>query len=695
MGKTSKGTQAASQGRLKQIQPNGAGGAGGGGGAAGPDPEALTASPIFGEPDYAPDLTFIQQAAPNDNGFIAIALQFHQNSGLSPRTVQSIEEMVNVLSDPAQSGTGIINRIRIVSHVFFDPSGIGNPTNMMLRFLTAGVRPSLKRHFNGFAGTSMDALKSMMTFEVGTFTNTTHFITTDSSMLLMNHLKPTHNAILALVPTDALGEATGEFDDFFKICGSKWTLQRGAIPNASVTTSLQQAYDLLLADVVSRIRSTIPEPQLNTLRDAILNLGNSQSINIQTPHNLAEYGQNLAAALTAIQGNGFLTKLNRVRQRINRNSKIDIRGCQVGRDPEFLQAMQKFFGTNATVRPAVSGPQWFQHFNAIGNITGLNSNALIGTLFNNGFAPYSAVQVRQHFENWATGFGITAAHLTFWQEKLGLNALTFSALQWRNNLPATTIPVTRLQAISSASFRDVISRLINIFQTPAADRPNNAALNIVDPLLPNLSTWATQLDAAVSATATPSQLTDHFNNYKNIYEHIDNRFTGSASPSAAQRIIPATPPASLTVQVIRDFQTALKNFIDTHANSRLRPIKRFMTATVAQTQDAPARMRYFLCLGLPFLLYNPAATNSNHNILIVFQDTAGADRRQNDAIKYWIRAQWRGNIPAVLGNGTTFDASRQTPWLVENHQPTGLLTVPPYRISPTVEFHDKIVIVNP
>jgi hypothetical protein len=693
MCKTTKGTQTANQDKLRQIPPNGSTDSG----TPSSDPEASTAAPIFGEPDYAPQYTFIVRAAANDNGFINLAVQFHQNSGLNPITnVDSIEQIVDLLNDTTQTGSGILTRIRIVSHVFFDPSNIGNPTNMRLRFLTAGVKPCLKRHFEGFANTSIDALKSMMTFEVGTFTNTTYFIYQDLASTLMIFLRPSQNTILDLVPVDGFGEPIGEFNDFFKICGSKWVLQQGAISNTSVTSILQQAYNVLLADIVSRIRNKISEPQLNTLRDAIINLG-SRTFNIQKPNNLTEYGQNVNATLTAIQNNNFLNKLNLVRQRFDRNSKIDIRGCQIGREAGFLEAIQRFFGTNATVRPAVSGPQWLHHFNQIGSLRP-QANVNIVTLFNSGQPPYSSTKMRQFFEDWAKGFGITNTHLSFWRATLGLNALTFCTLQWRNSLPTTTIPIARLQALTTGDLRNVIARIADIFLTPATNIPRNPDLNPIVNLVPNLGTWTTQLNVTVPDTSTPTQLTDHFNNFKTIYERVDNRFTeGGSGPNNSQRTIPSTPPFPLTVKIIRDYQIQLKNFIDTHASSRFLSIKRFMSATLANAQDPPAKMRYFLCLGLPFLVYSPTATNANQNLIVAFEDTTGtpANRRQNDAVNYWIRAQWRGMIPSGLGAGTTFNSSLQTPWLVEDELTTPNSTSSPVFVSPTVEFHKKIIIVNP
>jgi hypothetical protein len=443
---------------------------------------------------------------------------------------------------------------------------------------------------------------------------------------------------------------------------------------------------------VSRLRTTIPEPDLNTLRDALIALGTTVRQLTQAPvaGDLPDYGLNVAAALTAVQGDAFVTKLAGVRRRLNAFSKIDIRGCQVGRERTFLTAVQHFFGTSPTVRPTVSGPRWFQHWNEIGFVSARNDGN-IGTLFGAGASGYSGAQIQSFLDPWAAGFGIDASHTTFWQTTLGLNALVFAALQWQSGLPATRVPVPRLQALSSANFRDVVARVTQIFLPPNASRPTAAQLTAVDPVLPNAAVWATALTATVGDSENAAQLTARFNDLKAAYEGSDDR----ASPPAAGRPIPATAPAALTAQNIRDFQTAILSFIDTDAHSRLRPIKQFLTATLAKTQDGPARMRYYLCLGLPFLAFDPAATNANRNFIVVFEDTAGTDRRQEDAVQFWIRAQWQGLIPTSIGTGAHFADSKHTPWLVENHQPGPALSLAPFVVSPTHDYHDKIVIVTP
>jgi hypothetical protein len=693
MCKSTLRTRSASQARLLDIDPNAPGVVGGGGG--GVNAEAGLPGPLIGSPDFAPQHTFIAQASPSDNGFIANALAFHTSSGMNPHTIQSIQQILDLLDTPAETGAGIINRIRIVTHVFFDPSGHGDPTNMMRPFLTGGVRPTLKRHFDGFAGTRIDALKAMMTFEVTNFANTTHYVNADTGAAIMGFLRPAQNAIVNLIPTDGLGELSADFNDFFRLSGSLWALTRGVIANAGLKTNLEQAYGILLSDVMPRLSPTLTQPQAATLRDAVAALGNSQTLHSQTPFAPVDYNQNLTAALDVVGNNNYFEKLARVRQRFTRNSKIDIRGCQVGRDPEFLHAVRKFFGTNANVRPAVSGPMWFQFFNAIGTVTA-RQNSHVAGLHNSGNGPYTGPQLQAHFDTWATGFGITAAHVTFWQTTLNSNALAFCAFLWRATLPATTIPVTRIQALAAADFNAVMNFIARTFLVPNADIPNAAAMTSAGPLAVDAAVTSAQLAAPVADAATAPQLATLFNQLKALYERVDNRIGTGSPPSAAQRVIPSAQPAALTPVIMRAFQAALAAFIDTHANSRLRPVKRLMAAARANTLDAPARMRYFLGLGLPFLAFSTAPNApANHNFLVAFEDMTGTDHRENDAVKYWIRAHWQGIIPAGLGAGATFSASMHAPWLAEFHQPGAGLTLPPFVISPTDQFHAKIVTLLP
>lgn len=674
------------------------------------DLEEDTLPPLFGDPDWVPQYTFI--AAPrdqdNDFAFLNLAIEFHRNSGLVIFIVESIEEIVEILTNDDQTGAGIINRIRIVSHVFVDQTGIvAPPTNMLINFLTNGSRLTLRRYFNGFIKSPLEALKSMLTFSIGTFDNTTYYINTDSAKTLMDYLRPNLDSILSTIPVNGLGEPEGDFNDFFKICGSLWVLERNAIPglNNAQSNVIKESYEFLLANVKDSIKDIVSEINLNIIQNELISIEDSPqnpSPSWNSPATGSQidlYVQNIRATLEVISNGTFFSNIVKVQQRFDQYSKIDIRGCQVGRDLDFLRSVKSFF-TNPTHQrsPVVSGPRWFQHFNEMG-FRSCRNNQEVELFYNNGRSPYSGSQIRiglfrDFFEQWASSFGITAAHLNFWRNTFSLNVLLFSSLNWRNNIPQTTIPINILGRLPNATFRDLMTHIAQIFLVPSNERPNENILNHINSLSLDIDELIIKLDASIPNNANDIQLTEHFDNFRDIYILIDRRFEGVGSPPPAdQQIIPPTIPGSFTVQTIRDFQSQLQTFIETDANSFFHPIRSFLDFLINRTNDAPSLMRYFLGLGLPFLAYDAQANQANNNFIVVFQDQTGNNRREDDAIRYWIRSQWRGIIPDDMGGDTAFEDSRHTPWLVENRQPTTVMNTPPFVVSPTPEYQEQIVAI--
>jgi hypothetical protein len=683
-------------------------GAGGGGPPAPapialpPDLESGLPGPIFGSPDFVPQLTFIAAGAPAD-AFLNQATIYHTNSSLSPRVASSIEALVTALDTQAETGTGLINRLRIVSHVFNDTSGQSAPTAMMIRFLEGGANRTLKRYFAGFAAGRIAALKSMMEFEIGNFNTTSIFVNSDSAADIAQITPAAHSALVAAIPTDALGGFSADFDSFFRICGSLRILNMNLVPNATMAANLRQAYNILYEDLRPRLAPTLTVANADILRDAIAGVGAAVSANAQVlvnptpppplpnPTPVNRYNTNLTAALALLANNNFFDKLNRVRQRFNQASKIDIRGCQVGRDPDFLRALRAFFGVDATVRPTISGPEWFQHYNPVMTLR-INNNANLTTFHTNGQSGHTGAEVAAAVALWRDGFGVGDNHLTAWSNALNLNALAFLSLAWRATIPAAKVTVAELTALNGADFAATIRQIARIFLLASATVPNAAAFTAVQPLLADAATTSAQLTAPVADNATAAQLKAGFDQLKSIYERVDNRFTGGGgSPPAAQRIVPATQPAPFTAANLRDLQSALTTFIDTHANSKLRPIKQFIAAAHGRVTDAPAGLRYLMGLGLPLLLHR-AGTNEPdvNNLVVVFSDPATAVLRQDAAIRQWMRAQWRGILPPGLGGALTF-ANLETPWLVEIRQTGGFLNTPPFTISPTDEYQSHII----
>jgi hypothetical protein len=138
----------------------------------------------------------------------------------------------------------------------------------------------------------------------------------------------------------------------------------------------------------------------------------------------------------------------------------------------------------------------------------------------------------------------------------------------------------------------------------------------------------------------------------------------------------------LTVAQVTGFQTNLSSFIQINANSIFAPVRVFLAVADARTQDAPARMRYFLGLGLVFQLAHTTDLRFISQRIVVFEDRTGpADRRrQHEAIRHWMRAAWRGVSTVTIPASVDFDLGRHSAWVVEGREqgPSGVCPHPSY-----------------
>jgi hypothetical protein len=684
VGKTKRGTRAVNNATVQAIPPNAAApgsGTPGSGGTTGADQEAGAAGPIFGDPDFFPQLTFIAQRN-DDMGaaqFTGQAFAFHRASGCKPQSATSIEAIINALGN----GTGLINRLRIVSHVFVDPAAAVPEANMMIPFLEGGgpvgILPALKEHFAGYAVSDLAGLREIMRFRApgpSGIELTPYFHSGPIGPILSQVTGPAA-ALIAAVPTDPFGEPNDPlFGDFFKCAASKRPLLASHLGAADKVT-VQDAYDRLLADVLPRLPGPSTAADRATMRDAVAAVLPTA---FRDPKHPAEYAANVRQAIRALGGPTFASRLALARQRFSQFSKVDVRGCQVGRDPDFLAAIQALFGTSPTVRPSVSGPDWYQHYNPIGRVTGLTANQIDTVAA--GVAGYPAPEIMNQFSGWADGFGINNAHLNAWTTVLGGEPLTFAALQWAGTIPSTAVPVPRLREILGATTDTIFARLGAAVGVPAGSLPTNAQLVRLRDRAAQTGGWAATLAAPVPA----ANLAGHFAALRTVYEQVDLRFIGGTPPNP---VIPSAAPAGLTAAQLGTLRDDLRTFIAADAQSVYRPVKVFMDAARARLNDARGRLRLYLGLGLPLLLFDFAAANAGRNTLVMVQDT-GTNPRQDDAIRLWIRAQWQGLVPDPIGVGADAEHNRHTPWLVHSHQDT--LTDPPFAVSPTPPYHSHIVV---
>lgn len=680
--KTSRGNSSAEA--VRGIDPNTAGPGGGSPGTGSPFPTGT--APLFGIPEFLPDVTFIATPTPNDNGFIGNAEIFHRNSGLNPISLQSFEQLVELLNDSAQTRTGVINHLRVVSHFFVDDENPGfTPSNIKIAMLNNSGRGILKHHFEGWAQSNYEGLKAMVSIlTVSGTTLTLHpGVYADSLSRILNQLRPAQNAIINLIPTDGIsGEPTGLHKDFVTFAASKWALTRfpSIINNTAARNAAIAAYDILLTHLKTQIGSPT-SGQMTTLENAMVALPDWGSFTNVSPSNTAYFTANANAGMAAFSSN-FFAKITTMRQRFNQFSTVDIRGCQAGRDLDYLRAIRQFFGSSPTVRPKVTAPDRFQRFNGLNQITGVHSQNAVDGLFNSGISPFNATELRNQFNQWADAYGITQAHLDFWKTTFSLHVLEFCKLQWRTNIPQPNARSARLDALPTANFRDCISKLADIFFFTTAQKPTNVQLNAIDPLLTNLTAWTNALNATIPDSANEATLTQHFRTFKGIYENVEPR---TAQSSFSPRIIPATAPTTLAVDQVRLWQQQLKTFIDTDSHSVFFPIKRFIQAGFAQANAQQSKLRYFLRLGFVFQLYHATSTNFNHQIIIAFEDSGSANRRQDEAIRHWIRSYWRGTSPPNIPASITWENGRNAAWIVEGR------TQGPSYICPQTAYDQHII----
>lgn len=699
MCQTTTGTQTAASPEIVRTARRAGTAAGGGGGTEPVNRPAASPTgpaPLIGDPEFLPQHTFISVPLPGDNGFISNAVNYHNISGLNPRSVGSIEEVLELLADSSRTGTGVLDRIRIVSHFFVpDPGQPDQPGNMGINFLRNGGRGALKRHFDGFAESSTAGLRAMMTFDLttGGSSRATHlFFTSESSVVLAALRAAGHGALVDQLPMDSLGEVTNaDLNELILLSASKWVLQHQSILSEPCLTQQQQAYDILLnaiRGILTAAPASIPATRLDDLQRAIIGLANIAggqfAMGLTAPF-LERHCANVTAGLAAFAGNSFRNKLLAVRPRFDRFTTIDIRGCRAGTDLPYLQSVQRFFGRSATVRPAVTAPDRFQRFNQIAMIephgtTPQATAAAINQLHNSGFAPYNGATVRSQFAEWADGFGITAAHVTFWHNTFQ-DVLEFCKLTWRSSLPLRNVTTERLDALAGAGFNVIFDRLGEIFFVRAQDRPAADQITAVATLLANLNSWTTQLNAAIPNGATATELSTHFNNFKAIYEAIESRMSNPSFHNSPARTVPATQPTSFTAAQANTMRTNLRTFIRNNANSKFAPVNVFLNAADARTQDAPARMRYFLALGLPFHLAHTTATNFDAQRLVILNDPA----TRLPAIRHWIRAGWRGVSRPAIPADLDFEHGRHSAWVVEGRSQG------PSSVSPHATYMQHII----
>lgn len=453
--------------------------------------------------------------------------------------------------------------------------------------------------------------------------------------------------------------ANGDLEAFCLVAIDLHLLRNGqiSINNVPITagqrTTLRNALLAISNMIRGRIGAPITPTQLNTLRDAIETRPQRQTpIMGSFVYPDARVVKELNAANTAMQSN-FRVRYDHFRGLMQPGdaSKVDVRGCLIGKTPTFLTTLRDFMG--AANRPIVTAPEWFQSFPNGFARGGLNPTTFgeIDALVGAGRAALNITDadVAGAFTAWR-GLIDFDAHFDFIRARFapGASLRDFASLDWRAFQTATNpggIPILKMEAVriddmAALNLGDVIERFRRIFEIPAATRPTAPERTNLTKLQPHVATF-NRIKSAIAATAapaapTPAQLAQFLTDLTNLKNSIT---TVPGFPAPAPPLNPPVAPA--TQADIEAFATAIANHLDTILGPPLNP---FFAAVQAATPDAAnGPIHYYFNVGLPLLIQSGATPISFAIFLFASGPTqAAAGTVIANALRSWMRIVWTG-----------------------------------------------------
>ncbi len=624
--------------------------AAGAGGTPGTPPAPGT-PPNIGSFEKIPEQTFIATPTPTDNGFIAQAFAYHETYGLNPQTVPSFQDIITRLSTP----TTALQRIRIVSHFSLEEDG--HISAIMMPFFNGQTtRQTEWWHFK-FGISDAEGLKAF--FEDRLSRNTYNFHSNDSvrtdpadasatapmwqAVLLTLRTRP--NAAALLNPFSVRTSLpTGQLLTFFRYCSDLFlfsdpsvTIELGAglttIPIPALVKTFFQSF------LTQKINELMPalvtgsriEAQVTAFRDAIVAMTLGQ---LPFPFSSFTFGRDVGDAVYLQNHDPFRTTLATVKSRFGAGSFVDIRGCRVGQDMRYMNAVRDFFGSSATVKPTVSAPEWFQSFTlpgtrSDGTVTGsptpdqektLREDSMRG-IFTGGGAGFTSGDVQREFSNWAGRIGINA-HVAFWQRLASGDPLEFLEFAWRNQIPALAMDPVRLRNFTTLDYPAAVARLAEMFNllSPAIPSPTDLTTfaTTVLPHIPALRA-AERGVSTLTATSPPANLTTSLTAIQAVATSL-----GQALPAA---------PNPLTLSYLQTSIGQLKTHATTHPN-----IAPFLAAIQTKMSAPAGGFLYMLFIGLPLFVQ---AAADERTVRYIFLRAV-----REEALRSFMRIHWADLLPA-------------------------------------------------
>jgi hypothetical protein len=481
-----------------------------------------------------------------------------------------------------------------------------------------------------------------------------------------------------------------------------FVLQNGATLTPGEVTTLRNGLNALAAIVRTRLLAVAGTPftaaRLNAFRDALGNIPYRQStlLGFATidSHRLKLVGP----AAVAMQA-GFRGKLDHFRGLMQPAdaSALDIRGCLVGAAPQFLITLRDFLGT-AAGRPVVSAPEWLQRFPRGGLIFrfGTPLAPIVDALATTGSPPdITGADVSTAAATWR-GLIDFDPHFDFITSMfaIGASKRDFASLRWRvfktaaapQGIPVLRMEASRVDTIDTLTLAQVIERLRDIFDIPAAGVPSTTTRGQLTSLQPHVVGLKSLNDAIVAAVApTAPQLTQFIADLTTLLGKITAiGMPGPASPTA---------PAGATLPDVQNFAAAIGTYVDALLDGALTA---FFAAMQTAIGEPNAPLTYFYNVGLPLLLQSGGSPTVAAVSTCTSSTGAAANTQIGNAVRSWMRIQWQGSAAqagtmnariSAVPMGTEAQRRAAAQFAMLNEEPPGTRAA----VAPMPDFDAHIV----
>ena len=649
------------------------------GAAVGTGVPGITAPAMVGIPEKLPTHTFIAHRdteagfGAGSLGFLRKAVLYHESYALAPAEVRSFEELVGIL----QAATTPIGRLRIITH-FGGTANAGTLDNVGTMFIpfftgqTSSASGAIENYCKAehflYGISDVEGLKGQFEltllkkikpdFLQGLTMNTSSDpVQREFHDAIFFHLQTNNDAVLQ--PFDLLKAKSTPSDEVRILM--KWAAglffmnnatinvkatQPNAIPATPVDPSIKAAFVAAIqAKIDALVRPTGAFTQTNV--DALVQAYSSLTF--------AALGSTLFSnAITYTFSSFYLenhdvlrAQLAIVKTRLN-NSFVDIRGCRVGQDKNFLNALRTFFGNTGT-EPTVSGPEWFQGFGTMGSfevsgpLAGIES--MMDSAFNSGIpdTSISGTDVQRDYSAWAGRIGINS-QLSFWINLFNGSVYDLISLAWRPLLPPIGMFSERLDVLATQNYADAIATLKNIFHIDPNAAPLPAdCLTFGTNSFPSIAALQAVITALVSLgdsspqTALQAQRTA-----------LDNIATS----------VGATVPAVVNPITIANLNSCIDPIKQQLVT--LSGIQPLVTSIKTRLTDSKAGYRYLFDIGLPLIVQSASVEGDSR--LMYYTDL------MPNALKSYKKIQFETPLPASAI--AAINALNPTGPMVKNDQGT-------------------------